>query len=151
MKHIKEYKEFINESNIISKDDLINMQRKGARAEDTWDMIKHKDKDTKFELEKGVPISNIEWDEKNADIVDKQKRRIQRLKDKSDGSSYYVKMIKYEEDELGHIENLINMIKSHAKLNPIIVSKDYRVLDGYHRIGAYKHLGIKKVNVYREI
>jgi len=138
-------------STVLSKDEIINMQRKGARTEDEWDMIKDKSKDTKFELEENVPIDKIQWDNKDSDILEKQKKRLQRLKDESNGSQTYLRRIKDEEVELAHIENLIKMIKSRDKLNPLIVDKNYRLLDGYHRIGAYKHLGIKKVNVYKEI
>jgi len=153
MKYVKTFESFLIEtiSTVLSKDEIINMQRKGARTEDEWDMIKDKSKDTKFELEENVPIDKIQWDNKDSDILEKQKRRLQRLKDESNGSQTYLRRIKDEEIELAHIENLIKMIKSRVKLNPLIVDKNYRLLDGYHRIGAYKHLGIKKVNVYKEI
>jgi hypothetical protein len=151
MKWIKTFESFIVENTVYQKDEIINMQRKGARTEDDWSNIKDKSKNTKFELEENVPIDKIQWEDKDSDILEKQKRRLQRLKDRSTGSVYDLRRIKDEEVELSHIENLIKMIKSNVKLTPLVVDKNYRLLDGYHRIGAYKHLGIKKVNVYKEI
>jgi hypothetical protein len=153
MKYIKTFESFLieAEAEILFKDDLINLQRKGAREEDAWDNIKDLDKSTQFKLVKDYPLSDIIWNEKGVDILQKQKNRLDRLKAKDDGSAYYKRTVKYEETELEHIENLIKKVKAKVKLNPIVISKTDRLLDGYHRAGVYQLLGIKKVDVYKEI
>ena len=42
---------------------------------------------------------------------------------------------------------LLPSVREHGLLEPIIIRKDYRVLDGNHRVGVLKYLGYKRVLV----
>ncbi|MCK9575749.1 MAG: ParB/Srx family N-terminal domain-containing protein [Candidatus Pacearchaeota archaeon] len=142
--------DFINESSneIFTSSDIIDLQKNGARPDDTWQSIKSS---AKFQKIDNVSISKINWSEKNVDILKKQERRLNRLFDEDDGTQYYKDAIKREQSELQHIQNLIQMVKSNKKLNPIVVDSNYRLLDGFHRIGAYQIAGKKTIDIFKEI
>ena len=46
-------------------------------------------------------------------------------------------------------ETLIDKIKSGVKLFPIVVNTEMKILDGNHRLVAYKKLGYKEIEIYK--
>lgn len=55
------------------------------------------------------------------------------------------------DEDLYNINSLIKKIDSGVKLNPIVLNKKMKILDGNHRFIAYKKLKFKNIDVYVEI
>lgn len=134
---LKESKSIVNEQNVKTFDEIIDMQSKFARDDETFDSLKHRSSST-------FTLKLIDTDFIDTGIIDiTSDSYIKEL------SKYQKNPTKYKKD-IEIIENIIRLVKSKAKINPIVISRTHFLLDGYHRLIAYKHLGIKKVWAYVE-
>lgn len=122
--YVKLYEEWLYESDIIYGRDIIKQNQGLSSSEDGSAFIGGSDKFEKIT----IPLKEVD----NKAIY-----------------SWYVK--RGLDEDVVMIDRLIAKIRSGVKLHPIVLDKKNKILDGNHRFVAYRKLGYKEIEVYREL
>jgi len=121
---IKTIREFLNEQQILSYQDVTQKQKIG---DPYFDDI-FSDENSEF-VEEKIHIEKLrELNGFHNDVDDELEQTVSNFEDIGLDEDYYVS------------KELMNKIVNGTKLSPIVVDEKYKILDGRHRLAAYSEL-----------
>lgn len=117
-------REYLNEQQVLSYQDVIQKQKIGSPY---FDYI-FSNESSEF-VEEKIHIEKLRYlNGFHNDIDNELEQTVSYFKDNDFDEDYYVS------------KKLMNKIVNGTKLNPIVVDENYKILDGSHRLAAYSEL-----------